>query len=52
MLKSLQEILRGDVEHALLHLWSERLSEANAAAAAHRMPGSDACFCPKRTSAT
>lgn len=37
MLKSLQEILRGDVEHALLHLWSERLSEANAAAIRNRV---------------
>ena len=37
MLKSLQEILRGDVEYALLHLWSERLSEAKAAAIRNRV---------------
>ena len=32
MLKNFQEIMRGDVEHALLHLWSDELSEAEAMA--------------------
>ncbi len=37
MLKNLQEIMRGDVEHALLHLWSDQLSEAEAAAISSRV---------------
>ena len=32
MLKNLQEILNGEVEDAVLHLWSDQLSEAEAAA--------------------
>ena len=32
MLKNLQEIMNGEVEDALLHLWSDQLSEAEAAA--------------------
>ena len=37
MLKNLQEIMGGDVEHALLHLWSDQLSEAEAAAIRNRV---------------
>ena len=37
MLKNLQEIMRGNVEHAVLHLWSDRLSEAEAAAIRNRV---------------
>ena len=37
MLKNFQEILRGDVEHALLHLWSDQLSEAEAMAIRNRV---------------
>lgn len=37
MLKNLQEIMGGDVEHALLHLWSSQLSEAEAAAIRSRV---------------
>ena len=37
MLKNLQEVLRGDVEHALLHLWSDELSEAEVAAIRDRV---------------
>ena len=32
MLKNLQEIMGGGVEHALVRIWSEDLSEAEAAA--------------------
>ena len=37
MLKNLQEIMGGNVEHALLHLWSDQLSEAEAAAIRNRV---------------
>ncbi len=37
MLKQFQEIMRGDVEHALLHLWSDQLSEAEAMAIRNRV---------------
>ena len=37
MLNKLQQIIRGDVEHALLHLWSDQLSEAEAAAIRRRV---------------
>ena len=37
MLKNLQEIVNGDVEHALHRLWSEQLSEAEAAAIHNRV---------------
>ena len=37
MLKNLQEIMDGGVEHALLHLWSDQLSEAEAAAIRNRV---------------
>ena len=39
MLKNLQEIMGGEVEHALVHLWSDQLSEAEAAAIRHRVWG-------------
>lgn len=37
MLKNLQEIVKGDVENALHRLWSEQLSEAEAAAIHNRV---------------
>lgn len=37
VLKSIQDIMRGDVAYSLLHLWSERLSEAEAAAIRDRV---------------
>ena len=37
MLKNLQEIMDGGVEHALVHLWSDQLSEAEAAAIHNRV---------------
>ena len=37
MLKSLQEILQGDAEHALHHLWSDRLTIAEGAAIQNRV---------------
>ena len=37
MLKNLQELMTGDVEYALLHLWSDQLSEAEAAAIRNRV---------------
>ena len=37
MLRNLHEIMRGDVEQALLHLFSDRLSEAEAAAMRNRV---------------
>ena len=37
MLKNLQEIISGEVEDALLHLWSDQLSEAEAAAIRNRI---------------
>ena len=37
MLKNLQEIMSGEVEDALLHLWSDQLSEAEAAAIQNRV---------------
>ena len=40
MLKNLREIMDGDVEHALVRIWSEDLSEAEAAAI-HRRVQSD-----------
>ena len=39
MLKGLKEILDGDVEHALVRLWSDQLSEAEAAAIHNRIQG-------------
>ena len=39
MLKSLQEIMTGDAEHALVRIWSEDLSEAEAAAIHRRVQG-------------
>ena len=39
MLRSLQEIMRGNTEHALHHLWSEELSDAEAAAIHNRAQG-------------
>ena len=39
MLKSLQEIMSGDVAHALVRLWSDELSEAEAAAIQNRAQG-------------
>ena len=37
MLKNLQELMSGDVEYAFLHLWSDQLSEAEAAAIRNRV---------------
>ena len=37
MLKNLQELMGGDVEYAFLHLWSDQLSEAEAAAIRNRV---------------
>ena len=37
MLKNLQELMSGDAEHALLRLWSDQLSEAEAAAIRNRV---------------
>ena len=37
MLKNLQELMTGDAEHALLRLWSDQLSEAEAAAIRDRV---------------
>ena len=39
MLKNLQEIMDGGVEHALVRLWSDQLSEAEVAAIHNRMQG-------------
>ena len=39
MLKSLQEIMGGDAEHALVRIWSEDLTEAEAAAIHRRLQG-------------
>ena len=39
MLKNLKEILSGEVEHALVRLWSDQLSEAEAAAIHNRVQG-------------
>ena len=39
MLKNLQEIMGGRVEHALVRLWSDELSEAEAAAIHNRLQG-------------
>ena len=39
MLKSLQEILRGDAEHALHRLWSDQLTASERAAIQNRVQG-------------
>ena len=39
MLRNLQEIMGGGVEHALVHLWSDQLSEAETAAIHNRVRG-------------